>query len=270
MIVIISVVILAVYIGAGYLLFKSMKKINEEKNRKKNERLIKILRNFTIGLFILFLFFIFFQPELMIWGFCILGAFTIEEGVILFILEKNNKEDKDGKKLGIFISIAGLITIIISVIVYVMPPLDMGDVSVTVPLLGLITMELIGLGMVYFGIKGLKPPKGCTVEVSATCINLLHAYLNNTDIDGRFRSDIVYCPVYEYSYNGVKYTESDDVYTVRGKCPNEGETVLIKINPDNPSLFWDGKRQIYISILSIIAGAWFVILSSIVLTLVLR
>ena len=93
-----------------------------------------------------------------------------------------------------------------------------------------------------------KRKKICTITVPATI----------TDYDKTYSDDsILYCPIYEYEFNGNHYKEHGKSYSNVGNKP-VGTIVNIKIDPDAPTNYEDNHASI---IIPIILGIFFLAIS---------
>lgn len=68
--------------------------------------------------------------------------------------------------------------------------------------------------------------KLCTKEIQAICTNVSEKYFSD-------EQKTLYRATYEYSYDGNTFSYSDDIY--RSYHPKEGNSITLKINPENPS-----------------------------------
>lgn len=94
------------------------------------------------------------------------------------------------------------------------------------------------IGGVVFFLVGLMIPSAygsrtkCTERVTATVIrNLKHLSASNGTV--RNSRKIKYAPIFEYEYNGRKYSV---ISSVASEPPefSEGEVVTIRVNPSDP------------------------------------
>lgn len=265
------IITFAFYFGVLYFLNIIITKIDE-----KNKVLTKIAEIlmwiFFIGLVLSPVLFIDFgQPALGMFGF---GAIFAVIGGMVFTAspqEQKNMNKFDSKQHFIMtglLSIIGLMIMLISAIVHAEPETWQNMFNLVIPLSLLAIFPVIGIIMLYFGIKSIKTPKEFSVEISATCVELKTEL--STDNDGRRRRRLLYSPIYEYNYNGRKYKVCDEIYTVKCDCTKEGKDIFIKIDPENPYLFWDTKRRKLTAKYFLLLGVMFTIAGSIGLILFLK
>ena len=103
--------------------------------------------------------------------------------------------------------------------------------------------------------------KKCTCVVQGKCVEVKWKYSNTGNSVGGGR---VYCPVYEYYYNGQTYTGSRGIYTNMIYVA-EGEEREIFINPDKPEMFYEKGMSRTTNAMALFLGTLFVAVSAIVI-----
>ncbi len=105
-------------------------------------------------------------------------------------------------------------------------------------------------------LEGVWLKKICTQRVNAKCIDVIEMYQHSSSGGSR----LVYCPIYEFYYNGTTYQVCDNKYTnvVR---PEVGYTYEIFINHNKPKQFYDPERNRKMNMILLILGIAFVSLS---------
>ena len=146
--------------------------------------------------------------------------------------------NKDSKNLiGIPFALVGLACIIIPYLMMHPETLDIQiNWDIVIPLLILSVFIVAGILLIIIPIRKTKKLKEkCSIEVSATIIE------NEKTYD---EGKILYCPIYEFVFNGKKYSVMNNQYSNINIKP-VGSIVNLKINPENPEEFLD-NRKIYI------------------------
>jgi len=105
-------------------------------------------------------------------------------------------------------------------------------------------------------LEGVWLRKRCTQRVNAKCINIIEMY-HHSNLGGR---RLVYCPVYEFYYNGTTYQVCDNKYTNMVR-PEVGYTYEIFINHNKPKQFYDPERSRKMNLVILILGIAFLSLS---------
>ena len=203
-------------------------------------------------------------------GFGAIFAFIGGISFIASVQEENNMNMFDIKANLIItglMSFIGIIIMLISVIVYIEPESWQNIVNLVIPLFLISIFPVVGIIMLYLGSKSIKVPKEFSDEVNATCIHVKKHYVRKRGSFGRIK---VYSPVYSYIYHRKEYEGCDNWYTNIGKHIKEGEHITLKINPDNPYLFWDTKRRVLFAKYYFRLGTIFTIIGSICMILFLK
>lgn len=155
------------------------------------------------------------------------GQYFLVFGIIFLKTAKKGAE----RVIPILFGLIGLSCIIIP---YLMMKPEINGIEINwetvIKLLFVILFIIAGLMAAFMPIIRIKKLKNkCSIEVEATIIK--------NDV---FRPDgrKLYCPVYEFEFNGKKYEVMNEQYTNTYVNP-VGTKVNLKINPDNPKEFLD-------------------------------
>lgn len=107
----------------------------------------------------------------------------------------------------------------------------------------LITAVLAFLGLVFF-IVGLalyfvnrKLRQNCTQKVSGTVAHVLHETVSSDTCSSSDIRTYSYFPVYEYSFSGKTFRKRSFIGTAKPEV-QEGDHVILMVNPDNPEEFF--------------------------------
>ena len=108
---------------------------------------------------------------------------------------------------------------------------------------------IAGLAVVIIPVlKYKRLKKVCTVSVTAKIVEYLSRYSDGKKL---------YCPIYEFDFDGKKYNVSKNVYTNIGVSP-VGTLIDMKINPNDPNEFLNKEPS---SIVLLIIGIMFLFIS---------
>lgn len=157
------------------------------------------------------------------------------------------------------VSIIMFISILAIVLVQLSNEDNSEKIAEIVPMLITGFFAVLGLTLTLVGVfkkKGMK--SRCTVRVSAVCVDVdSHV---NYDMDG---PDVrVYCPIYQYYYNGQVHRVSNNVYT--NFCvTQQGSRVELLINPYKPEEFLEPKSSRNSSFVLLFIGIIFMIIGTV-------
>ncbi len=122
----------------------------------------------------------------------------------------------------------------------------------------ILTLVMLTLSVIFIftgviiKIASNKVYSNCTEEISAEVIDL-REHTSTSHHKGRSRTSITYRPVFEYTYNGKNYVRESNI----SSDPPEyeiGETVKLKIDPDDPNKFYDPSSKVISVIGFVFAG----------------
>lgn len=124
------------------------------------------------------------------------------------------------------------------VIPYLMMNPDLLSVNLNwnniIPLLLILVFVIAGIAMIFIPvIFNNKLKKICTITVNAKIVDYKCTYSDNRKK--------LYCPIYEFEFNGKKYEVSNNKYSNFDNKPIE-TIINLKINPDNPNEFIDNRN----------------------------
>lgn len=115
---------------------------------------------------------------------------------------------------------------------------------------------IVGVITVTFGSVVLfRSLSRCSVKIMGMCMNYVR-------VGTRGSTTVVYCPIYEFFYNKRKYIVRPDSYTSAAP-PERGKMYKLRINPLNPTDYFDVKRDGNLYVIVIVCGAIFAVTSSI-------
>lgn len=108
---------------------------------------------------------------------------------------------------------------------------------------------IIALGIVFFIIGAMIPTAygnrlKCTVLVHATVVKNLEVKTVRNGTVRNAKRDIKYAPVFEYEYDGYRYSAISKVATETPQF-SEFETVTIRVNPNDPEEIYYKPRGAY-------------------------
>lgn len=120
--------------------------------------------------------------------------------------------------------------------------------------LGLLLFLAIGIGMLVVPVYNAKLQKQkYSYGITAYVVNVRGRMQNRKHLKA---------PVYQYVYNGVTYRKSSTLYTSGSDFPhNEGETVTLLIDPENPDDFYEIGREKYTVTFFTIFGIFWTLMS---------
>lgn len=96
-------------------------------------------------------------------------------------------------------------------------------------------LSFVGVMLILDHMIRKNDQKKCTVNVIGTCIQIDSRISSGKSKRTNRRT---YCPIYQYIYNGYRYTVSSRVYTGMNTIKvRMGEEYSMYINPDNPQVF---------------------------------
>lgn len=104
--------------------------------------------------------------------------------------------------------------------------------------IGIVLIIVFTAALVAFNAWNSGRTKHCVTEIPAVVVRMEHEV--TTDRDRRKTN--VYRPVYSFSYGGKQYELSGSVYT-NYENYNAGDETTLKINPDDPTEFYDPARS---------------------------
>ncbi len=103
---------------------------------------------------------------------------------------------------------------------------------------GLVLILVFTAALIAFHTWNSGRTKHCVTEVSATVVRMEHKVTK--DHDGHKTN--VFRPVYSFSYGGKDYELSGSLYT-NYENYHAGDETTLKINPDDPTEFYDPARS---------------------------
>lgn len=121
------------------------------------------------------------------------------------------------------------------------------------------------IGMFVLFLPQMKSKK-CTETVRAEVVENLSVKSRHKSVRGHHRTNIIYKPVFSFTYNGKDYcVESKTSSNPPAFQP--GEIVELKINPNNPTDFYapSDKTTSFIGIIFTAMGALFMIVGILLL-----
>lgn len=253
------------------LLFFHIGNIKQHQTESSRKTFSIFVISFFVALF--FLIILFMQAkcaELAIFTIGFLLAFIAGLISISTLNKDTPKIDKLKSRLctssGVII---GLLIMEFSIVAYVSPEYQEFILDVLTPISIFSLFPIAGIVMLYLGFSNFIKPQEYSVVVSAECIDI-KTRIDRHEIDGRIHYETTYCPVYEYSFNGISYTECDNIYTNKKHCPANNSEVSLFINSNNPNSFWDVKRRRTAGQFLIILGFVFVLVSISIIFLFLK
>lgn len=104
----------------------------------------------------------------------------------------------------------------------------------------IVSIIMIAVGIITLRVKKVSQNK-CTEKVSAKVVDLT-TRSSSSRRNGRHHYNTTYAPVFEYYYDNQKYVIQSSIssdppeYTI-------GQTVELKINPNNPKKFYDPNSK---------------------------
>lgn len=198
--------------------------INKQPNDSKNGRIVSkiFLIWFCASIGAVFCFSIINKYYTVM----IFGQYFLVFGIIV-----SSVKDKD-LTIGVPLILVGLSCIIIP---YLMMKPDIKGIVIN---WDAVIVLLFSIGFVFTGIALILIPiirtrqlkRRCSIEVVATIVKHLSEYDDN--------GNELFCPIYEFQFNGKKYNVMNNEYTNIGVKPI-GTLENLKINPDNPEEFLD-------------------------------
>ena len=115
---------------------------------------------------------------------------------------------------------------------------------------------VIGLFLLVMWVReNILLKKICTQRVTARCVDVIERY-HHSNSGG---SHLVYCPVYEFYYNGASYKVCDNKYTNLIR-PEVDYTYEIYINHNKPTQFYEPQRAKKMGAIILVLGILFVAL----------
>ena len=166
----------------------------------------------------------------------IFGQYFLVFGLIAFFKNKGT-----GRLISIPFILIGLASVIIP---YLMLNPEILGIPINwesvIALLLILVFVIAGISLIVIPIINTKKLKEkCNVEIEATIIENKSKYNNG---------NILYCPIYEFTYNETKYNVTNNIYTNINVKPVD-TIVKIKINPNNPEEFYNGNKFLLICII---------------------
>ncbi|MBE5882517.1 MAG: hypothetical protein E7289_09495 [Lachnospiraceae bacterium] len=116
---------------------------------------------------------------------------------------------------------------------------------------------LLCLSMLYVE---KKEQKKCTYVVQGRCVDVKQRVGSTTN----GRANMIYCPVFEYFYNGQTYVRDTGFYTNLNNTW-AGEYRDIYINPDKPEQFYEPGSSASAGYTMLIIGIMFIAVSAVVI-----
>ncbi len=104
--------------------------------------------------------------------------------------------------------------------------------------------------MIISHTRSRQKKNACSEQVAALCFDLLAK-----TVGSRYHRHTVYCPIYEYTYQGRLYRVRSAHYSGMG-VPKIGRQYILQINPYEPSTFYDtAQERTRLSVITIICLA---------------
>lgn len=104
--------------------------------------------------------------------------------------------------------------------------------------------------MIISHTRSRQKKNACSESVAALCFDLLPKKIHS-----RYNPRTLYCPIYEYTYQGRLYRVHSTHYSGMG-VPKIGRQYILKINPYEPSTFYDtAQERTRLSVITIICLA---------------
>lgn len=142
----------------------------------------------------------------------------------------------------------------------------LSDGILVVQLTGILPFALIGAVLTVFSVlqTGRKKQR-CTQPVQARCVDLLEdeSYDNESGA-----TTTVYCPVYEYYFNGRLYRSNDNQYS-NLNVPEIYGVYEILLNPEDPEELYDPKRVKTSAFIMTVIGGGFLFMGGLGFVLIL-
>ena len=183
-----------------------------------------------------------------IWAVVLFGQYFFVFGIVFMIVSIKNK---DPFYLPLISVLVGTGVMVGSLIYKYGTDVIKEKADEIIPVILLSLFVIIGLGFLYMVYRTVFVlPNKYNHVVSATCKKVLRT--RSSDEHGH---KWLYCPVFTYTYNGVEYNSSDNVYT--DTKYEEGEHYEINIDPDNPDKFYSPKGMGKTLILELLMGIAF-------------
>lgn len=161
----------------------------------------------------------------------VFGQYFLVFGVIPFLGAVKSKT------IGIPFILVGLACIIIPYLM--MKPEINGmviDWGAVIAVLFVFAFVLAGLALTFIPLIKIKKLKEkCNVEVAAVIVDYDETYGDKS---------MLYCPIYEFDFNGKKYNVMNNQYSNVG-LKEIGTIINLKINPVNPEEFLDKRISSY-------------------------
>lgn len=193
----------------------------------------------------------YFSKTNQLFSVAVFGQYFLVFGLLGFNASKNEKGFD--KYFPLIFALVGLICIIVPLL---MANPDFLSVTIiwdnAIPALMLLAFVLSGFGLIFIPmISRRKKLETTTYKITAT----IKKYKTT-----RGDSSTVYCPIYEFYYNGKEYLVDDNSYTNVGVKP-VGTNVELLIDPNNPEEFLTKERWNGASIITLILGIMFLLMS---------
>lgn len=156
------------------------------------------------------------------------GQYFLVFGLVFLVNSIKNK-----KILGpeIIVTLVGAICVYAGIVLPKATPEERENFTRLVPFMFLGLFAIVGLIIIFNAIPKNKKPAitSCTTPVIASCIDI-ESYESS---DGINTSTPIYCPIYEFYYNGTTYRVKGDSYS--NYCNVQiGDRTGLLINPVNP------------------------------------
>lgn len=158
----------------------------------------------------------------------LLGQYFLVFGLVFLVNSIKNK-----KILGpeIIVTLVGAICVYAGIVLPKATPEERESFTRLVPFMFLGLFTFVGLILIINAIPKRKKPAttNCTTPVIASCIDV-ESYESS---DGINMNTPIYCPIYEFYYNGATYRVKGGSYS--NYCNVQiGDQCCLEINPTNP------------------------------------
>ena len=145
-------------------------------------------------------------------------------------------KDKSFKPILLLFPYVGLGTLVVGCILHWGSDSTKAKIKDMTPQLLLTIFIAAGIILLINAFLKFKDSRKCSVIVDTTCIEVKTKRSNTYSGPNGNYSNTLYCPVYEFYYNGTTYRVCDEYYS-GFESTYEGESYQLKINPNNPNQF---------------------------------
>ncbi len=163
----------------------------------------------------------------------IFGQYFLVFGIAALV---STIKDKSFKPIILIFPYVGLGTLVVGCVLHWGSDSTKDKIKDMTPHLLLSIFVAAGIILLINAFIKFKDSRKCSVIVDSTCIKVKTRHSNISSGPDSNYSKTLYCPVYEFYYNGTKYMVCDDYYS-DFESSYEGESYQLKINPDNPNQF---------------------------------